>query len=170
VPAVVSGVCEFCTKSFTRPRGGGKDKARFCDRICSSKFMSASRRSPDLLCEHCGLPKPKNASSLHISCRKLLSVAAVSAVTLGELRSQYSVSQYHGKIRGLSRSVFCGTLECVVCGYNLHVDIAHIKPVADFPMSATLGEVNSPDNLTALCPNHHWEFDNGYLELPNMES
>jgi hypothetical protein len=25
--------------------------------------------------------------------------------------------------------------------------------------------VNSLDNLVGLCPNHHWEFDHGLLQL-----
>lgn len=53
--------------------------------------------------------------------------------------------------------------ECVICGYNKHIQICHIKAVKDFESSATVLEINSKENLIALCPNHHWEFDNKLL-------
>ena len=56
-------------------------------------------------------------------------------------------------------------LKCKVCGYDKHVEIAHIKAVSEFPPQATIGEINSIDNLIALCPNHHWEYDNGVLKI-----
>lgn len=54
---------------------------------------------------------------------------------------------------------------CAICGYSTHIEIAHIKAVSDFEDSATIAEINSIDNLIALCPNHHWEYDNGILKL-----
>ena len=36
------------------------------------------------------------------------------------------------------------------------------KAVADFDDGTLVSEIN---NLIALCPNHHWEYDNGLLEL-----
>ena len=29
----------------------------------------------------------------------------------------------------------------------------------------TIEEINNINNLIGLCPNHHWEYDNGLLEL-----
>ena len=55
--------------------------------------------------------------------------------------------------------------KCAICGYDKHIEIAHIKSVASFDEYATIGEINSADNLIALCPNHHWEYDNGLLSL-----
>ena len=54
---------------------------------------------------------------------------------------------------------------CAVCGYDKHVEVAHIKSVAEFDDSATVKEINSIDNLIGLCPNHHWEYDHGLLKL-----
>lgn len=39
--------------------------------------------------------------------------------------------------------------------YDKHIEIAHIKSVAEFDDSVTIAEINSIDNLIALCPNHH---------------
>ena len=54
---------------------------------------------------------------------------------------------------------------CVICGYNKTYQVAHIKAVSDFSGEITIEEINSLDNLIALCPNHHWEYDNGLLNL-----
>lgn len=68
----------------------------------------------------------------------------------------------------------CKALECVDNSNNRqylqdivkkHVEIAHIRAVADFSDEDLLSEINHPDNLVGLCPNHHWEYDNGLLNL-----
>lgn len=94
------------------------------------------------------------------------------SLTVGELREKYSTHQYHAKIRGAARVVFRQSglpMECVNCGYNLHVDICHIKPVSSFPPEATIDEVNSLSNLVTLDKRCHWEFDNGYLSVSDLK-
>lgn len=56
-------------------------------------------------------------------------------------------------------------LKCYICGYDKHVEIAHIKPVSEFDDNTTIAEINNIDNLIALCPTHHWEYDNGFLKI-----
>lgn len=48
---------------------------------------------------------------------------------------------------------------CQVCGYDKHVELAHLKPVSSFEKTTKLKEINHPDNILVLCPNHHFEFD-----------
>ena len=55
--------------------------------------------------------------------------------------------------------------KCIVCGYSKHVEVAHIKAVSEFDDNATVDEINNINNLIGLCPNHHWEFDNGLLNI-----
>lgn len=54
---------------------------------------------------------------------------------------------------------------CMVCGYDKHYEVCHIKGVAEFDNTVTIEEINNIDNLIALCRNCHWEYDNGLLEL-----
>lgn len=42
---------------------------------------------------------------------------------------------------------------------------SNLKAVADFDDGTLVSEINDINNLIALCPNHHWEYDNGLLEL-----
>ena len=55
--------------------------------------------------------------------------------------------------------------KCAICGYDKHVEVAHIKSVSDFDDNTKISIINSIDNLIGLCPNHHWEYDNGILKF-----
>ena len=55
--------------------------------------------------------------------------------------------------------------KCFICGYDKHVEVAHIKPVSEFDENATILEINDINNLIGLCPNHHWEYDNNLLNI-----
>lgn len=55
--------------------------------------------------------------------------------------------------------------KCVCCGYEKHYEVAHILAVSDFEDDALISEINNINNLIALCPNHHWEYDNTNLEI-----
>lgn len=92
-------------------------------------------------------------------CRSL----AYGSQTLAQLRAQHGTSTYHSVVRAHSRAAYGGTLACAACGYDIHVEICHIRGVAEFPTSATLAEVNAPANLIALDKRCHWELDHGYL-------
>lgn len=59
--------------------------------------------------------------------------------------------------------------ECLLCGYNKYIEVAHIKAVSDFDDSATVAEINDLHNLVPLCPNHHWEFDHDCLSEENLK-
>lgn len=71
-------------------------------------------------------------------------------------------------IRALSRKWYQQAgrpMSCHVCGYDLHVDIAHVRDIKEFPLDTSVVVVNAQENLVALCKNHHWEFDHGHLSL-----
>ena len=55
--------------------------------------------------------------------------------------------------------------KCAICGYTKHVEVAHIKAVSEFSNETPISIINSITNLIGLCPNHHWEYDNGMLKL-----
>lgn len=58
-----------------------------------------------------------------------------------------------------------GEKKCKVCGYENHVEVCHIKSVSSFGDNDLITDINSFDNLIGLCPNHHWEFDNGIIKI-----
>ena len=55
--------------------------------------------------------------------------------------------------------------ECFCCKYNKHVECCHKKAISSFNPDTLISIVNHIDNLVWLCPNCHWEFDNGILSF-----
>jgi len=76
-------------------------------------------------------------------------------------QSARSAIQKHARKIFISSNV---PQKCLICGYEKHVEVCHIRGVMEFPDDTTVAEINSLKNLVGLCPNHHWEFDNDKLE------
>lgn len=70
-------------------------------------------------------------------------------------------SNAYSLVRSRGRSVAkkLGWNSCAHCGYDKHIQICHIKAISSFDEDTLISVVNSKDNLIALCPNCHWEFD-----------
>lgn|GEM_PF-953904 len=141
---------------------------RFCSRACAATYNNhhmPKRKKDQKFCGRCGRPSKQKCTTCRI-CRPLIDH---DARTLSELknvvgsRNSYStIVHQHG--RAIAENA--GLLEaCAVCGYSTWVDCCHINPVAKFPVTATLGEINDKRNLVGLCKNHHWELDHGFLML-----
>lgn len=142
---------------------------RFCSRSCSAKIVNVEqpRRKTKKICTICSKPTGswrRNRCPIHT---KQYLNGKWRNRTIGEYRKKKSVvkkhpSWLHSHIRVFARSWFKHLLKlpCAKCGYDKHVELAHIKPISSFPDSALLSEVNSSDNIIQLCPNCHWEMDN----------
>jgi hypothetical protein len=87
---------------------------------------------------------------------------------LGDMTLKEAIYQKHHKssayalVRSRARSEakkYNKTMNCENCGYDKHVEIAHIKGISTFSEDTMISEINSKENLKVLCPNCHWEFD-----------
>ena len=47
-------------------------------------------------------------------------------------------------------------MRCSICGYDKHVEVAHIKAINEFSDDTPLSIINNRDNLLLLCRNDHW--------------
>lgn len=93
---------------------------------------------------------------------------SIASKTKGQLFKEKSYHAARAAISRNARAVFNSSnrpKQCYVCDYVNHVEICHILAVADFEDDCFIWEINAIVNLVALCPTHHWEFDNGVLEL-----
>lgn len=163
--------CLNCKKTFSKNKSEAK---KFCSRNCSGFYTNAVRNIDKTYhCADCNILISKTwvPEKYCIDClisRKNNRVK-YSKMTLNELSIQYpSLTNYHSILRSDSRRVFKNSQkpkECFVCGYDVFVNICHIKDVKDFDKSTIISEVNNIDNLIALCPNHHWEFDHKLLNI-----
>ena len=89
--------------------------------------------------------------------------------TKGELmRRRKNYQSFRSDIRSDACRVYENSgkpKHCLICGYDKHYEVCHIKAVSDFSEDTPITVINHIDNLVALCPNHHWEFDNGLLDI-----
>lgn len=111
----------------------------------------------------------QRCNTLGILCLEIAKKIPANQRTKGELFTTLKNWQTaRTAIRKDAQSVFDKSNSsrcCAICGYDKHIEIAHIKAVADFDDETLVSEINDINNLIALCPNHHWEYDNGMLEL-----
>ena len=89
------------------------------------------------------------------------------------LEKSSSYQSYRSAIRKDAEKTFSekdGNNKCCICGYDKHIEIAHVRPVSDFSEDSLVCEINHINNIIPLCPNHHWEFDNGVLSKEGLSS
>lgn len=112
----------------------------------------------------------KRCNDLGIECpsgKKPSGNRNIKKLTKGEvINSKLTYQRYRSAIREDAEKTFKefdGNYKCCVCGYDKHIEVAHIKPVSEFSNGDMVSEINNIENIIPLCPNHHWEFDNGML-------
>ena len=146
-------ICEYCGEPIL-PREGERlqdvKKRKFCNRQCGGKYRTSRT-----------LKKEKKP--------RAIKEPMTPNKTKGELFAKRTNWQSaRSSIRELARKAYIASgkpMGCFVCGYTHHVQVCHKKAVSDFDDKALVKEINDIDNLVALCPNHHWEFDNKILKL-----
>ncbi len=144
---------------------------KFCSRSCAAKHTNKTpkrKRSPKSTCS-CGQWK----NNKNIQCTECFQSRNKTA-TINEwaYRNPSVPQSLYGRIRLNARTI---TRElpkiCSICGYDNHVQVAHIKPISKFLGETLISEVNDFKNLSFLCPNHHWEFDHGLLtEIRSLDN
>jgi hypothetical protein len=142
---------------------------KFCSRSCAATynnihFPKQKTKKICLVCSESVLSHKHNRCAQHW---KEYQHNLHRNKTIGEYRNKVSVkgkhpSWIHSHIRSFARSWLRDLVDlpCAHCGYDKHVELAHIKAVSEFDDSILLSEVNSKENVIQLCPNCHWEFDN----------
>lgn len=109
---------------------------------------------------------------LGLNIENLKTIIDVSNLTKAQLFDRYTQWQTaRSAIAKGARQIFNNSSKpkkCAICGYERHYEVCHIKAVSDFDDNALIAEINNIDNLIALCPNHHWEYDNGVLDISSF--
>lgn len=154
--------------------------SKFCSRSCSAKVSNKipkrktsyniNRENGETCrkksCPKCGSLMDRRSSNCS-SCFMAETSKDWSQVTLADMHNlrAYQIST---RVRGLARVTYRKSDKpklCSNCGYDKHYEVCHIKAINSFSPETKVSDINSLDNLVALCPNCHWEFDNGLLEL-----
>ena len=146
---------------------------KFCSIRCAATYNNhhmPKRKKTEKFCSGCGRSS-KHTTKQCKFCKPPKKNYGI--LTLAEVKQiSGSRNSYDTIVRQHSRSVANRNEmlnRCAECGYANCVECCHIKAVSEFPITATLSEVNHKDNLIGLCPNHHWELDHGLLTLVPAE-
>jgi hypothetical protein len=151
--------CFNCSRPTNNPR--------FCSRSCSVSFNNRKvpkRTKKARQCKYCGTTVADTRTTCD-RCNPFL--VDWTKVTLGEIRER-ATFQYSARVRQVARNLYRQSNKpkcCLICGYDKHYEVCHKRAIKTFSDKTPIAEVNHLDNLVALCPNHHWEFDNNHLIL-----
>lgn len=165
--------CLFCLKEFE-----GDYRKKFCNHTCAGFFNSKKIYSRTYDCEKCNKSFLLKRKAVGGFCpKKFCEPCSLEVLfenqTKGSLYGRRKNWQSaNSTLRKHSRRVYTTSgqpQKCKICGYDKHIEISHIKSVKDYPDDAKVLEINSINNLVGLCPNHHWEFDNGRLNNLNEQ-
>lgn len=150
---LMSRTCLNCGKETNNPK--------FCSRSCSTIISNKNipKRSVEGKCESCKCP----IRSSRKYCKSCFhEVRDAKDITLQEaIYEKHHRSSAFALVRARARSskkaleIKC----CEKCGWQHHVEVCHKRPIADYPLTSLLSEINAEDNLLILCPNCHWLYD-----------
>ncbi len=154
--------------------GADTKNARFCSRSCSASYNNAGVRrhqGESTKCVDCDVVIQKGSTRCKTCHGKTFHYGDM---TLLEARNEKHLNNGGGVnalVRYRARKFMLDNYtECVRCGYDKHIEAAHVKPIADFDENALISEINNSENIIALCPNCHWEFDYGELTLDEINA
>lgn len=170
--------CQNCQKETKNPK--------FCSLKCSAGYLKnlgkslgngPCTRKEEYFCSICqkslGLGWKFKKVKYCQDCYKTHSGNYVdySKVTLEDYFSNYPLHQVHAKIREKARNQLkkININSCQKCGYSIFIECCHIKPIKDFDRKTSIAEVNHINNLIGLCPNCHYELDNGFIKVADLE-
>lgn len=80
--------------------------------------------------------------------------------------NKYNSIRLHARTRVKQLNI---PLKCMNCTYEKHVEVCHITPINTFNQDTLVSTVNATSNLTLLCPNCHWEFDNKLINVKSID-
>lgn len=131
-------------------------------------MSSPNNKKRKVMCKKCGIwcgSGKKYCKDCRIAVRLELKENSLQMTKSNAVYNRGEISNRYAKIRYHARNLYENILtKCENCGYDKHIEICHIKPIKNFSDSSTIKEINQRSNIIGLCPNCHWEFDNGFIK------
>ncbi len=163
-------ICDECGESFRRKAHLSRGKRNFCSKKCSKKRKLTGK------CANCGCSISSDAERCD-SCAREHRYDYMTSKTIRELevsgrKREHVMTSVRNNARvvaGLTKTS-SNTSRCIFCKNDEFIEVievAHIKAISEFGDDATIGEINSRDNLLIVCPSHHRMFDKGLISLRN---
>lgn len=156
-------ICLKCKNETKNPK--------FCSKSCSASYnnlIPKRQRSKKCKIHDCNNYILSNRSYCK-ECLKTKFLNDYSNITLKDIIDDtgFKTNRYR-RIRDNAKHTYDKSNKpklCTNCFYDKHYEVCHIKSISSFDKNTTLNEINNINNLIALCPNCHWEFDKGLLKF-----
>ena len=147
---------------------------RFCSRSCATSWNNKATPKRILTNKYCKICKKLLVRTSHcdrnVVCRECNpQIVDWSKITYGKMKCKQTY-QRNSRIRSLARQLYRRSnkpKQCAVCHYDKHYEVCHNPPISSYSTDTPVSVINDLNHLVALCRNHHWEYDNGYLKLPS---
>ena len=145
--------CVTCGKQHNNPK--------FCSRSCAAKWTNVhypkkQKIRVDKSCEVCGVSIDYRSKRC-VKCSSFLGDMTLTEAIYEKHHRSSAYALVRTRARTEAKKYNMNT--CEKCGYNKHVEIAHKKDISTFEGNTLISVINSRENLMALCPNCHWEYD-----------
>lgn len=127
-----------------------------------TEYMREYRKSKEKSCPICQEHMILQESKACINCTRSTRIKSNKWTVADATYVNHHKSSAFALIRSRARTSVKEELKnpsCESCGYSKHVEVCHIKGIADFPEDTPIYVVNNRSNLKLLCPNCHWELD-----------
>jgi hypothetical protein len=159
--------CSECLDERNSSISTRADKQKHTCSKCSTEYYLIKNHKSKKLCQQC--KSSRTIKQVHASSSQIKLMTLEDYISRESIKNKHPSWKFsHVRVFNRSWNNTLTKMPCQVCGYDKHVELAHIKAVSDFPETATLGEINDPDNMLVLCRNHHWELDHGILLLEDI--
>ena len=139
----VSVVCEYCGRSFQRPKANARGKKQFCNIECMRMYEKT--RWVERKCIWCG-------KTFKIRKSTILSTNATgnycSKECYDNAKHKEGSASWRDGFERIKRKHFGSSQFCAICGTTKNIHIHHIIPFR-------LTHDNGIDNLIPLCASHH---------------
>ena len=175
--------CKYCNQDIIAKEGSRLSdvkRKQFCNSSCAASYNNKKTPKRKAIkegeCSNCGTTikyeydDNKKTYKKRQYCNACLEALKIENLTKHKNNKLLEyMSKTKGEIKQLLKNPFSALRNqarriytnsnkpkvCSVCGYSTHIEIAHIKGIAEFNDDAKISEINNIDNLIALCPNHH---------------
>lgn len=165
--------CEECHKTITKLASEvRKTTNSFCSSSCSASFNNKNKpkKYGTACCENCDKEYDKAKDKVSNTCSQFCFMELGMKQRIMKDSVNRSGSNTYDNIRQNARtySKYFYPTKCMICDYDKHYEVCHVKDLKDFTREETIYEVNNKTNLIHLCPNCHWEFDHNQLDIQKI--
>lgn len=144
----------------------------FCNQTCANTYNnSISKKDRTSCCNNCLKSFTKTKDKVSNTCSQLCYMELGMKQRLMKDVIKRTDANKYDNIRQNARkySKYFYPTNCMLCGYDKHYEVCHVKDLKNFTREETIYEINNKNNLIHLCPNCHWEFDHNQIDIQKIQ-